>query len=94
MAIAQLTAQERLLEAYRRQVRIEPCACGGHISAGGGDDEIRDAVAAHYATPIHRAYRRRQDELLWEAEREAHVNGTPVPESLLLRGRRCPCGGH
>lgn len=28
------------------------------------------------------------------ALRRLHTLGGPFPESLLLRGRRCPCGGH
>lgn len=31
---------------------------------------------------------------LQRAEIAAHADGDRVPESLLLRGRRCPCGAH
>lgn len=89
-----LTAQERLIEAYRRQPRIEPCACGGQIVAGGADAEVMAAVGEHYRTPQHVAWRRSQEDALYAAERELHLVGTEVPEALLLRGRRCPCGGH
>lgn len=33
-------------------------------------------------------------EALRRAELALHADGTAVPEPLLLRGRRCPCGGH
>lgn len=87
-----MTVAERLADAYRRQARVERCACGGTVWAtGGSDDEISKAVASHNASPTHQQWRHEQ---LAIAERELHVAGKRVPDDLLLRGKRCPCGGH
>lgn len=79
------TTEEELLAGA---TRTEQCMCGGYITAHAHPDAIRGAVMEHQSTPRHRAWWRAQ------ASIDQHLTGTPVPDELLLRGRRCPCGGH
>lgn len=52
-------------------LRVERCACGGDaIVAGGRPSTVLAAVAAHNATPAHRAWRA-DDEAAWTAGEDA-----------------------
>lgn len=41
-------------------VRVEPCACGGRIAAGPGEEAA--AVAAHNGSPSHQQWRARRSD--------------------------------
>lgn len=56
-------SEDTIMRGYNVHERIEPCACGGFISALDGDwRHIAAALRLHYLGSKHQAYRQLQEQ--------------------------------